>query len=153
MTNQQVREAVEEIAKLKAEIEQLRVQLAGCGVAALGYSNGKERINPGDYGYSASYQDCCNLWDKFMELKAEIAEKDRNILELEGIVAYSRQMIEKRQAQAKQIPSMSDIFNVLDNTKIKTNCNEGYLSDFISVSGVTVLSNAIHALLANKEKK
>jgi len=65
----------EEIAKVYEEyenqIEQLRVQLAGCGVAALGYCRGKDMIEKGSYGYSASLQDCADLYDKYMELKSE----------------------------------------------------------------------------------
>jgi len=51
-----------------AEIEQLRVQLAGCGVAALG---GQEVAKKGDYGWSASYQDVLKLRKKFEAKDAE----------------------------------------------------------------------------------
>lgn len=38
------------------EAEQLRVQLAGCGVAALGGTTGPNVAARGDYGWSVSYQ-------------------------------------------------------------------------------------------------
>lgn len=48
------------------EIEQLRVQLAGCGVAAMQNTRDsiKDRIVAGDYGYSASYSDVCLAVDR-----------------------------------------------------------------------------------------
>jgi|JI10StandDraft_1071094.scaffolds.fasta_scaffold71748_2 hypothetical protein len=44
---------------LRAEVEQLRVQLAGCGVAAMGNTRAAiaKAIKPGEYGWSASYGD------------------------------------------------------------------------------------------------
>lgn len=43
------------------EIAQLRVQLAGCSVAALGGTNKKQRAGVNDYGWSPAYQDVLNL--------------------------------------------------------------------------------------------
>ena len=43
------------------EIEQLRVQLAGCSVAALGGTNKEHIAKEGDYGWSVAYQDVLNL--------------------------------------------------------------------------------------------
>lgn len=44
------------------QIEQLRVQLAGCGVAATG---GGKNCYPGMYGWSASYGAVWALWEKY----------------------------------------------------------------------------------------
>jgi len=50
------------------EIERLRVQLAGCGVAALGYSSGGNKAKKGDYGWSPAYQDTLELRKKYEKL-------------------------------------------------------------------------------------
>ena len=51
--------ALAERDALGAELEQCRVQLAGCGVAAMGGT--KDPAKQGDYGWSPSYQDVLNL--------------------------------------------------------------------------------------------
>ena len=75
---------IQDYQKLKEEIERLRVQLAGCGVAALGYATGKNAIEKGSYGYSASFQDVVDLWDKYQKLRERVSvEKIDNILNSE----------------------------------------------------------------------
>jgi hypothetical protein len=61
----------EEITRLRDENEQLRVQLAGCGVVALGNTIKavKQRVSKGDYGWSASYGDVCDAVDREMRLR------------------------------------------------------------------------------------
>lgn len=64
------------VADHVAEIERLRVQLAGCGVAAMQNTEKsiKYRANEGDYGYSASYSDVCKAVDR--EIRYREALKD-----------------------------------------------------------------------------
>lgn len=52
----------EQCEALKARIEQLEVQLAGCGVAALG---GDKKARIGDYGWSGSYQQVLKLREMY----------------------------------------------------------------------------------------
>lgn len=49
------------IAEYESSNEQLRVQLAGCGMAALGIIKGKSLAKKGDYGWSLAYQDVVKL--------------------------------------------------------------------------------------------
>lgn len=60
------------VKKLGEELEQCRVQLAGCGVAAM--ANTKDaivrlRLSAGDYGWSASYSDVCDAVDREMRYR------------------------------------------------------------------------------------
>jgi len=63
-TEQKEKELKEYLEAKDEEIAQLRLQLAGCAVAALG---GK-RANVNDYGWSPSYQDVLNLRLKYENL-------------------------------------------------------------------------------------
>lgn len=71
------------VDELHDKIDQLRVQLAGCGVAALGYATGKNDCKKGDYGWSQSFQDVKDLWDKYVKLlkiKPTSREKLKSII-------------------------------------------------------------------------
>ena len=59
--------------RLKAadEIEQLRVQLAGCSLAALDCGPESSHAKEGDYGWSVAYQDILNAVSDY---KARIEE-------------------------------------------------------------------------------
>lgn len=58
---------------LRAEVERLNVQLAGCGVAAMG--NTREALaqaaKPADYGYSASYGDVLRAVEREVTLREQ----------------------------------------------------------------------------------
>lgn len=64
------------VARANAEVEQLRVQLAGCGVAAMQNteSSKSQRAVKGDYGYSESYADVCRAVDREIEHRERITE-------------------------------------------------------------------------------
>lgn len=59
---------------LKQEVEQLRVQLAGCGVVAMQNTRSSVALRcvPGEYGWSASYGDVCRAVDREMELRERL---------------------------------------------------------------------------------
>lgn len=50
---------------LAAEVEQLRVQLAGCSVAAQGHATGDNDAKPGMYGHSVAFDDVKQLRERF----------------------------------------------------------------------------------------
>jgi hypothetical protein len=63
--------------ELLEEVDKLRVQLAGCGVAAFGYAKDEKgaELKKGDYGWSASYQDVKDLWEKYNTLTSKISKE------------------------------------------------------------------------------
>ena len=66
-----VEELQEAVVRAIKELDQANVQLAGCGVAALGWSK-DDPAKPGDYGYSASYGNVLALRKKFELLTARV---------------------------------------------------------------------------------
>ena len=66
------------IKALREEVEQLRVQLAGCGVAAMQNTEQSKasRAKPGDYGYSESYGDVCRAVDREIALRERIEQME-----------------------------------------------------------------------------
>ena len=72
------------------ELEQLRVQLAGCGVAALGSTT--DVAKPGDYGWSQSYQDVLDLRVKYLNAISELNtlpdDKTLNSLTKAALIEY-----------------------------------------------------------------
>jgi len=64
-------ESLRIINKQHKEIEQLRVQLAGCAVAAAGGTDPKQSqvAEEGDYGWSPAYQEVLELRKKYDDLR------------------------------------------------------------------------------------
>ena len=65
---------VAEVERLTADLEHTRVQLAGCGVAAMQNTEESKanRVERGAYGWSASYGDVCRMVDREIELRAGV---------------------------------------------------------------------------------
>lgn len=71
-----IRDTIKEAEERKdKEIEQLRTQLAGCSVAALG--NTKDIARMGDYGWSPAYQDVLSLRIKYDNGFREAVSQER----------------------------------------------------------------------------
>lgn len=65
---------------LLGDVERLRVQLAGCGVAALDGSEGQE-AKPFQYGWSPAYADVLALRRKYDVLHALVSELSQLVWE------------------------------------------------------------------------
>lgn len=61
---------------VQSRAEQLEVQLAGCDVAAIGWSQ-KSPAKRGDYGWSQSYQSVLELRQRFDKAESELADLRR----------------------------------------------------------------------------
>ncbi|MDD5292068.1 MAG: hypothetical protein PHY46_02655 [Candidatus Omnitrophica bacterium] len=91
------------VAKLKMDLEQTRVQLAACGVVALGYATGKNEVKKGDYGWSASFQDCQDLWDKYLKLQSVLAEKEKEVSEANGNTHKCQLLLEEKDKKISEL--------------------------------------------------
>lgn len=79
-----------ELAEAKRDLEQREVQLAGCGVAALGWN--KEPALKGQYGWSPSYGDVLALRLKFetaVEAMKRVREEANRLLDHGQLISSS----------------------------------------------------------------
>ena len=94
-----------EVRRLREENERLRVQLAGCGVAAMQNTadSRAHRINRDDYGWSASYADVCSAVDREISLREE-NERLRAVLESAC----------EKMKQCRYVEARSDMLQAID---------------------------------------
>ena len=90
---------------LNDEIETLRIQLAGCGVAAM--QNTEEsiqsRITAESPGWSASYADVCRAVDREIALRQRVAELEKALKDVcENGLGYSEMVQIAKAALAKE---------------------------------------------------
>jgi len=101
------KQCADAIEALQAENERLRVQLAGCGVAAMQNteSSKAQRVQKESYGWSESYGDVCRAVDREIELRAERdqlqAENERLELALEKACRKSEELQSRLDAMGK----------------------------------------------------
>jgi len=69
------------VSELQAEVEQLRVQLAGCGVAADGGISPPVLATEGMYGWSPAYQAVVDLRRRFETQGAPLPSAESDIAE------------------------------------------------------------------------
>ena len=83
-------------ADQQKELNQARVQLAGCGVAAMGNTvkTIAQRAKKGDYGWSASYGDVCAAVDREMKYREQIADQQKLIEQLVEVLESSKTYID-----------------------------------------------------------
>ena len=95
-----------EIAEKDAECERLRVQLAGCGVAAMcntERSREQQKCVEGDYGWSQSYQDVVNAVGREIELRDKLQAAESlaaaRLADQEAIEQHTRRAVARECAE------------------------------------------------------
>ena len=58
----------------REELDRLRVQLAGCSTAALGYISNPAKLDEYEYGWSPAYEDVLTLRVKYEKLINKVKE-------------------------------------------------------------------------------
>jgi hypothetical protein len=99
-------------SRWKARAEQAETQLAGCGVAALGWSRGEQKAKQGDWGWSASYQDVLDLREKWE------ASEQRHAAEIEAKVEEFAKVLDQP-AEFNRITGNLEMHGTLFNLAAK----------------------------------
>ena len=101
-----IRDLLAEVERLREDIEQLRVQLAACGVAAMcntKQSRGQQKCVVGDYGWSQSYQDVVNAVGREIALRDQLqaaqALAATHLADQELLVARERKRVARKCAE------------------------------------------------------
>lgn len=97
-----LKETTAECDRLRAEVVQLMVRLAGCSVAALGGTSPEQIAKKGDYGYSAAYDDVLHLRQSYDRLREalEIAAQGFDKISATGNIKTAHMISEARGPQA-----------------------------------------------------
>jgi len=94
-----IHDLLAEVERLRENIEQLQVQLAACGVAAMcntAQSRGQQECVVGDYGWSQSYQDVVNAVGREIALRDQLA---RHLADQELLVGQERRRVARECAE------------------------------------------------------
>ena len=96
------------VEDLEGEVEQLRTQLAGWSVAALGGTKDPARL--GEYGWSPAYQDVLDLRLRADDLKSGVAEA--NARWLDAHVAARKELL-----KAHGLPADAGVVCAVERTE------------------------------------
>ena len=115
-----IRDLLAEVERLRKDIEQLRVQLAACGVAAMcntKQSRGQQKCVVGDYGWSQSYQDVVNAVGREIALRDQLqAAQDlaaTHLADQELLVGRERRRV------ARECAEMCEPWGVADRIRTR----------------------------------
>jgi hypothetical protein len=99
------------------EVERLRVQLAGCLVAAEGLATGENDCKEGDYGWSESFRAVKELFERAERAEAELRAEQNKVIDI--VHDYSIKL-EHAEARAEKAEAEVERFRGLDLDVIAT---------------------------------
>ncbi len=79
--------AIPYVDSIRSELETTRIQLAGCGVAAMGNTRDsvKERVQKGNPYWSASYDDVCRAVDAEIRYREDL---ERECMDIDNVIRH-----------------------------------------------------------------